>query len=45
LTWLSNVVQFVKCMDGSQPAARGELHPTRQLRREALNPANRCATR
>jgi len=27
LTWLSNVVQFVKCMGGSQPAMPGELHP------------------
>ena len=27
LTWLSNVVQFVKCMGGSQPFTPGELHP------------------
>ena len=38
LIWLSNVVQFVKCMSGSQPAARGELHPTRTLRRAAFQP-------
>ena len=41
LTWLSNVVQFVKCMSGSQPLAPGELHPARKLRREALRP---CAS-
>ena len=29
--WLSNVVQFVKCMGGSQPDCRGELNPGRQL--------------
>jgi hypothetical protein len=38
LTWLSNVVQFVKCMSGSQPPAHGELHPARRLRREAFRP-------
>jgi len=38
LIWLSNVVQFVKCMSGSQPLAPGELHPARKLRREALRP-------
>jgi hypothetical protein len=38
LTWLSNVVQFVKCVSGSQPFAPGELHPARKLRRAALRP-------
>jgi hypothetical protein len=38
LTWLSNVVQFVKCVSGSQPLAPGELHPARKLRRAAVRP-------
>ena len=33
MTWLSNVVQFVKFIGGSQPATVGELHP---LHRKAL---------
>jgi hypothetical protein len=31
LTWLSNVVQFVKLMGGSRPGHPGELHPDAQL--------------
>jgi hypothetical protein len=31
LIWLSNVVQFVKLMSGSQPGPLGELHPDGQL--------------
>jgi hypothetical protein len=31
LTWLSNVVQFVKLMSGSRPRRPGELHPDAEL--------------
>jgi hypothetical protein len=37
LTWLSNVVQFVKCVGGSPPFAAGELDPRlRNCRRHPL---------
>jgi hypothetical protein len=37
LTWLSNVVQFVKCVGGSPPAAAGELNQRpRDSRRHPL---------